>query len=368
MPKVVVVGGFLGAGKTSLILNSALRLRQQGLKIGIVTNDQSSELIDTRLAAALGFSVGEVAGGCFCCRFSDLLSECERIHAAGAVDVVFAEPVGSCTDIIATVIRPLAQLSGIRFAAAPFSVVVDPTRDIGEMNELVGYLYRRQLAEADIVVVSKLDLASEGVAMVKNRYSGVLPEREVFGISAVTGAGIDAWLQLVLGHENSEHSNLSLDYQKYTDAEASLGWLNLSANWHSDRNVALIDIGEPILWQLQRDVSSSALKTAHVKLMLSSNAGQIKGSFTSNHGPLVWDKTGFDAQSLDGDLVLNARAQGTSENLSTVVKQTLAVTEPRLGLNFSIKQLDCFSPSPPKPTYRINNRGASIPLDVVQLD
>ena len=44
---LVLVGGFLGAGKTSLLFEMAKRLNKQGKKVGLITNDQASELVDT---------------------------------------------------------------------------------------------------------------------------------------------------------------------------------------------------------------------------------------------------------------------------------------------------------------------------------
>src|SRR5580700_7291170 len=119
MIRVVFIGGFLGAGKTSLLLRAAASLRTRGLTVGIVTNDQSTDLVDTRLVRSLDFPVGEVAGGCFCCRFEDLTKAFETVQAAREVDVLLAEPVGSCTDIISTVVRPLAEFGADRYEVAP---------------------------------------------------------------------------------------------------------------------------------------------------------------------------------------------------------------------------------------------------------
>ena len=65
--------GMLGAGKTTLIVESAKRLIRDGRRVGVITNDQGTGLIDTSLAEVARIPVGEVAGGCFCCRFSDFL-------------------------------------------------------------------------------------------------------------------------------------------------------------------------------------------------------------------------------------------------------------------------------------------------------
>ena len=71
-PLIVLVGGFLGAGKTSLILAAARILEARGLRCAVILNDQGKELVDTSLAAAQRILAREVTGGCFCCRFGAL--------------------------------------------------------------------------------------------------------------------------------------------------------------------------------------------------------------------------------------------------------------------------------------------------------
>ena len=80
-PILILVGGFLGAGKTTLLLQAAARLRDRGLRAAIITNDQGGELVDTRLVNASGYAAEEIAGGCFCCRFSDFISAAERLRS-----------------------------------------------------------------------------------------------------------------------------------------------------------------------------------------------------------------------------------------------------------------------------------------------
>ncbi|MEL6110098.1 MAG: GTP-binding protein, partial [Planctomycetota bacterium] len=72
MTRFALLGGFLGAGKTTLIGQIAKRYQAAGKSVGIVTNDQAADLVDTQNLRSQGFSVGEVAGACFCCSFDDL--------------------------------------------------------------------------------------------------------------------------------------------------------------------------------------------------------------------------------------------------------------------------------------------------------
>ena len=78
-PVYIMVGGFLGAGKTSTISRLARHYMEQGKKVGIVTNDQTTDLVDTQSLRSQGFDVGEVAGSCFCCNFNALTSTVEGL-------------------------------------------------------------------------------------------------------------------------------------------------------------------------------------------------------------------------------------------------------------------------------------------------
>ena len=60
-PVYIMIGGFLGAGKTTTIARLARHFVAQGKRIGIVTNDQTDDLVDTQTLRSQGFDVGEVA-------------------------------------------------------------------------------------------------------------------------------------------------------------------------------------------------------------------------------------------------------------------------------------------------------------------
>src|SRR5262245_3548847 len=126
--RLVVLGGFLGAGKTTTILRLAERWISRGQRVGIIANDQAADLVDTAVFRASGLDAAEVAGGCFCCRFDDFIARADELMARVRPTVILAEPVGSCTDIVATVLRPLTKLHPHRFEVAPFTVVVDAAR------------------------------------------------------------------------------------------------------------------------------------------------------------------------------------------------------------------------------------------------
>src|SRR5215216_908604 len=126
--RYIMIGGFLGAGKTTAVAALAQRLTAKGLRVGLITNDQGSELVDTAMLRSLGFATEEIPGGCFCCRFNSLTEAAANLTDSTRPDVIIAEPVGSCTDLVATVTYPLRRIYGDSYQVAPLTVLVDPIR------------------------------------------------------------------------------------------------------------------------------------------------------------------------------------------------------------------------------------------------
>jgi G3E family GTPase len=114
------------------------------LKSAALFNDQGRDLVDSAYAAASGISAGQVVGGCFCCRLSKskLIAEIRNFRAF-APNVVLAEPVGSCTDLAATVLQPLRALLA------------------EDTNPAMKYLLEKQIQEADPVCFTKSDLYTD---------------------------------------------------------------------------------------------------------------------------------------------------------------------------------------------------------------
>src|SRR4051812_36610310 len=134
-PTLALIGGFLGAGKTTLILKAARILAARGVRVAAVLNDQGDDLVDTELVRRNGIAADQVGGGCFCCRFPDLIDALDRLAVDGP-EVIFAEAVGSCTDIVATTLRPLLRDHGHRFRIAPLTVLVHKTPDEPDLRFL----------------------------------------------------------------------------------------------------------------------------------------------------------------------------------------------------------------------------------------
>ncbi len=317
-------------------------MHARGLRAAAVLNDQGDHLVDTETVASNGIAADQVTGGCFCCRFSDLIDAAERLRAHSP-DVIFAEAVGSCTDISATTLQPLKLYYSDRFRLAPYTVLVDPEReravDSGDAGADLSFLFRTQVDEADLICFNKADLYSlPNVTGAAVRY-----------LSALTGQGVAEWLDEVLAGEISGGKILEIDYERYARAEASLAWLNCSVTVTLATPLSPSSLIGPFLDDLQSEITSAGLAIVHLKLGDDSTSGYLKASIISAAGePFVHGM--LDASPAEShELLLNVRAAGDPATLQRIVEEQLA----RLPGEIELRKLQCFSPAPPKPEHRL---------------
>lgn len=339
------MGGFLGAGKTTLILAAARRLRSQGFRPAIITNDQDRGLVDTRVAEANHFPAREVAGGCFCCRFSDLLDAAAQLKAFSP-DVIFAEPVGSCVDLSATILQPLKAYFRDDYGVAPLTVLVDPEMAgrvfTGAADPNVDFLFRQQLAEADLVCITKAD----------THPAPALPLPVDFHVSALTGQGIDPWLAEVLGGSRIAGARvLDVDYARYADAEAAFGWVNVQAEVTLFRPASPAMLAGPLVDDLESRLSQARIAIAHLKVFAGCPSGFVKVSVCRNGEEPQADGDLAASSELRHELVINLRAAGDPADLLAIVRQALGT----VGGDIEIRHSGAFRPAPPSPEHRFPN-------------
>jgi G3E family GTPase len=357
MTKLILVGGFLGAGKTTLLLAAGKELRARGLRVGIVTNDQGDQLVDTALATQARLPVVEVAGGCFCCRLPDLLSSLDVLQQTVAPDVILAEPVGSCTDIMATVMRPLAARPDLDFEIAPFTVLVDPLRLAQPDQGAAEYLYRKQMEEAELIGLTKLDAVDPQVGQAAlHRLRQRFGPNRVLPLAAVSGEGVEAWLHTVLARKSELALRLDIDYAIYAAAEAALGWLNARGVVEADVPFSAHNWLAYLLRMLDAALREARAEVAHVKAQVAAGEDVHKASITQSGSPLSWDLHGGDGAGGEVrrlEFILNARVETSPRVLEEVVRGVMAELCPEPGFQYEFLDFSCISPGAPRPTERI---------------
>ncbi|MGB8481831.1 MAG: GTP-binding protein [Acidobacteriaceae bacterium] len=336
-PWIAIVGGFLGAGKTTLILAAAKELERRGIRSAVILNDQGNELVDTGYATHNGMQSGEVTGGCFCCKLSDLLRVMGELRAHQP-HVIFAEPVGSCTDISATILHPLLEYRD-EFRLVPFTVLVDPERArallADDADPDLRFLFHQQLQEADLVCCTKSDLYPD---------CPQISAQHVRQVSARTGQGVAAWLdEIFSGNLSVGNEILDIDYERYARAEAALAWLNLQVTIEPSVPQSPAVMLGPLLYHLDREFTRNHVTIVHLKAIIDSPTGFLKAAMCSNgQEPAV--EGALDASPASRhELLLNLRAVGSAQQVRDIVERELDQIDGKL----TSLHMDCFHPLRP---------------------
>jgi hypothetical protein len=342
-PWLALVGGFLGAGKTTLILTGARELSRRGMRVAAIMNDQGDGLVDTHFTRVNGVVTQEVTGGCFCCRLSDLITAARDL-AATSPDVIFAEPVGSCTDISATTIQPLLRDHFDEFRLTPYSVLIDPARalelDALDVNDDLGFLFRKQIEEADLLCWTKSDIRTIP-------YS-VFPHAR--RLSAKTGEGVAAWLDEILSGELAAGGTiLDIDYARYARAEAALAWLNLDLTLDAHRPLTPAMVIGPLIDEIALELAQSGVVIAHLKIVCECASGVLKAALCGNAGEPDLEGALDASPALRHQVRLNLRARGAPALVGEIVRRAVE----RVPGETRITRFACFQPAAPKPERRV---------------
>ena len=361
-PVYIMIGGFLGAGKTTTIARLARHFVAQGKRIGIVTNDQTDDLVDTQTLRSQGFDVGEVAGSCFCCNFDALTDTVEQLGAGELPEIILAEPVGSCTDLVATVIRPLTEVYGVPLDIAPYGVILKPSHGLRILRDETGsgfspkasYIFRKQIEEADFVVINRVDqLAPEEVNELQQLIEQQYPGRPVLRCSAKTGAGENELLSMLEQRGKFGQRVMDVDYDIYAEGEAELGWLNSQATVQGSARFSLDQLLLDLITRLHQRLVETSAEAAHLKVIGLCDLSYAVANLVSNQtGPEL--SLASSAQTTFANVVVNARVATDPEVLETMVREELAEVCSQSGLSSEVISLQSFKPGRPVPTHRIN--------------
>ena len=355
--KVIVTGGFLGAGKTTLLLKASQHLLNRGKKAGLITNDQASELVDSALLTNKGQHVAEVSGSCFCCNFNGFIDAVRKFDTDKDTGFIIAEPVGSCTDLSATILQPLKQYWGSQLGIAPLSVLADPERltlilDGGNagLHEDAAYIFHKQLEESDIILINKIDLLSASqLDDLVNKTKQAYPHSTVMTVSAMTGEGIDVWLDEVTGREDSGNRVVEVDYDVYAHGEAVLGWLNGTVTL-SGKTTDWDEFITSLMSDMCTCFEKEGLPVGHVKAILENGNNAAVVNFTGGRDTITF--RGAAGAGENCKLTVNARVETTPENLDTLVRA--AIKAHSTGYTCTEIAWKYLQPGRPNPTYRFD--------------
>ncbi|MCM2374221.1 GTP-binding protein [Aporhodopirellula aestuarii] len=360
MTRFIMLGGFLGAGKTTLISKLAKRFQADGKHVCVVTNDQAAGLVDTELLKSEGLDVNEVAGSCFCCNFTGLADAMAEFETRQRPDVILAEPVGSCTDLIATIAMPMMERMGEQFVHSPYAVVLKPSHTLrilaggqAGFSPKAEYIFRKQLEESEVIVVNRIDeLSGEQIDSLKTHLNEQYPGRRIVCVSARTGENLEELFEVLLTDASPRDRMMDVDYDIYADGEAELGWLNATAYFESDQPFSLDDLTVSTVNAIRNELAAVDAEPAHLKILCSSNSSVSVANLVSSDTSTMLS-VASELSVTQTKMIVNARVCLAPESLQPIVSDVLAKVASQNAASLRIDQIEAFRPGRPEPTYRI---------------
>lgn len=360
--RFLMIGGFLGAGKTTTIGKLAAHYVAEGKNVALVTNDQAYDLVDTETLKAQGFTVGEVPGACFCCKFDDLIDTMDSLSKDKVPDIVIAEPVGSCTDLVATVIEPMKELFGDRFETGPLVVLLKPSHGKKILSEQKGkgfspkaeYIFLKQLEEADSIAVNKIDRLSpeaqhELIELVNKKF----PDKKVFGLSAREGVGFDDLVEAAEASPAPRPSMMEVDYKVYAEGEAELGWLNCQVTAASEEPFELDQLLLDVVAKIGAELAKASCEIAHLKVLGQTLQSTAVVNLVSS-GNETELSLASEIKTKSADLLVNARVAASPKELEAAVNSVAEEIAASEGMELRVGKMQSFRPGKPVPTHRVS--------------
>ncbi len=156
--RLLLITGFLGSGKTTLIIKLAQAATERAKRVAIVVNEIGEIGIDDRLMRQLDLNVWELVNGCICCTLAgDLVTTLQKLDADYAPDLVMVEPSGAADP--KNILSALPYYRGRPLDGLYTATIVDPLR-VEMLVEVLTPLITSQIRHADLILISKRDLAS----------------------------------------------------------------------------------------------------------------------------------------------------------------------------------------------------------------
>ena len=156
---LLIISGFLGSGKTTILIKLAQLATQKGLRVAILVNEIGEIGIDDQLMRQLDLNVWELLNGCICCSLSkDLPATLQKIADGYSPDFILLEPSGAAD--LENVLSSLKYYRGSPLQSRRTAVIIDPLR-LEKLIKVMTPLITSQIKLADIILINKMDVASD---------------------------------------------------------------------------------------------------------------------------------------------------------------------------------------------------------------
>ena len=261
---------------------------------------------------------------------------------------------------MATVLKPLQKLKKELFKELTFSVFTDSRLLLVYLkgkklpfSKEIAYIFSKQIEEADLLVINKIDLMPESdLDELNNLVAVQFSNKKVILQNSLDDRNIQNWVDIINNLPEQHNISLSIDYQPYGKGEADLTWLDEEINIYTEdlsaweRAINLID-------HLIAEIKEKKVNIGHLKFMLKGEGFNEKISFTTIADE-NW-KSNFPVRNVENlRMMVNARIETTPEEARKLVRNSVFAISGN-GVVVTESKEDAFQPGFPNPTHRIQN-------------
>ncbi len=181
--KIIAVYGFLGSGKTTLMIEFAKRIVASGKKVAVVVNEAGEVPIDGKVLNVAGLPVKEIFAGCICCSVvGDFINTLNALMKNFELAYILVEPSG-----MADAPRLFESLGKHAARIGRKVLVLDGTR-LSLLLKAARPLITGQVRTADIILLNKMDaVKDENVGELESLLENLPHSAAVHHISAKNG-------------------------------------------------------------------------------------------------------------------------------------------------------------------------------------
>lgn len=354
LTKYMIVAGFLGSGKTTSMISMGRVINKRGGHAAIIANDLGAKnLVDADYTRTTDIDIKEITGDCICYVTEDLVSHIDRLAAQGA-DLVMSDIPGCGIGALDHVYITLKEQYPGKYDLLPFVCIVDPERlrmilpERASINlpEEMRFLLDAQMAEADLIVLNKIDLLSEeeiaaDVDFIKTAY----PDIPVMTMSARTGDGVEEVVDYLLAHRAPAiHREIGYGSDEFNAAEAQMCWYNrrFFLKERDGKNINFNNLLDDFIEAIRDELIEAKRNVPHLKLFAAGEGDDfVKASLIGVDYDIEYERK-LEKEYTAMAVIVNARATCESEIMGEAVEAATDLIKARYKVKCNVIFTECF--------------------------
>ncbi len=349
--KVLVVGGFLGSGKTSTILRLGREFSKAGKKVAIIVNEIGEIGLDGDVISKYGLDTTELTNGCICCTLKvSMKTTISLLYKNYNPDILLVEPTGIAFPHVIKEDVKLMNLDGV--TVQPLVTLIDGSRFKQLMKEVKNFAMR-QIIDAEILGINKVDLIEEiRIPILEESVQQLNPKAKVILLSA--SKADEHWydfVELAMGdvpvREETDQSVSEIPEEESDEVPMEADLNSITASGISSYATEY-KLTEGITPDMAKEVSGEVMDSlkrkvielspefvGHIKLFVESDSNTIKTNLTGFDQDITTELIDTATEGLPRLKILSAVSSIDRETLANIVNETISEKLSKQNIDFS---------------------------------